>query len=114
MIAIVAVVLGCVTLYAKQLRVITLKTTPEVVKSEDEAAVRKGLREIEGVRRVSKDEAKKVISVTYDAEKTDSVMIVKTLRGMHYQADVQSDVEAKELKREKRTVDGMSGASSQM
>jgi copper chaperone CopZ len=111
LILMVATLMCCVTAMATELKMLVVKTTPEVQNVEAQTKVKNQLRLTAGVKRVETDFSTKQVMVTYDAAKTDSKKILAALKKGGYEAKVVSDGAPSEKKQE--PVDATSGASKQ-
>lgn len=109
----VAALLCCATAFAKDLKVLVLKTTPEVLNVESQTKVKNQLRLTAGVKKVEADFAAKQVMVTYDADKTDQKKILAGMKKIGYEATVVSDGMPVEKTSKKVPVDATSGASQQ-
>lgn len=108
-----AALLMCVTAIAKDLKVLVVKTTPEVQNVETRTNVKNQLRLTAGVKKVEADFAARQVMVTYDAEKTNSKAILAALKKIGFEATVVSDGKAPERAAKPAQVDAVSGASQQ-
>lgn len=108
---VVAAMLCCATAMAKDMKVLVVKTMPEVQNAEAQAKVKDQLRLTAGVKKVEADAATRQLMVTYDADKTSAKQILAAMKKVGYEATVVSD----EAQAEKKPVpvDATSGASQQ-
>ena len=106
----VVALMMCATAYAKDLKVLVVKTTPEVQNVEMQTKVKDQLRLTSGVKKVEADFAAKQVMVTYDAEKTNTQKILAALKKNGYEATVVSDGK---LPKKPKPVDAATGASKQ-
>ena len=107
----VAALMCCATTFAKDLKVLVVKVTPEVQNVEAQTKVKNQLRLTAGVKKIEADFAAKQLMVTYDADKTDAKRILSAMKKNGYEATVVSDGAVSEKTPVKVPVDGTSGAS---
>ena len=110
---VVAAIMCGVTAFAKDMKMLVLKTSPEVLNTETQTKVRNLLRLTAGVKRVEADLSTRKVMVIYDAEKTDRKVILATLKKGGYEATVVNEGAAPEKVTKKMPVDATSGASQQ-
>ena len=110
---VVAALLCCATAFAKDLKMLVVKVTPEVQSVEAQAKVKNQLRLTAGVKKIEADFAAKQLMVTYDAEKTDAKKILAAMKKNGYEATVVSDGAVPEKASKPVPVDATSGASKQ-
>ena len=106
-------IMMCATTVAKDLKVLVVKTSPEVQNVETQTKLKNQLRLTTGVKKVDADFAAKQVLVTYDAEKTDQKKILAAMKKNGYEVTVVSDGAAPEKSPAKVPVDATSGASKQ-
>lgn len=109
----VAALFMCAAAMAEDLKVLVVKTTPEVQNVEAQTKVKNQLRLTAGVKKVEADFAAKQVWVTYDSEKTNSKAILAAMKKIGYEASVVSDGLAPERAAKPTQVDAVSGASQQ-
>lgn len=102
--------LACSTAFAKDLKVLVVKTAPEMHCENCEKKIKNNIRFTAGVKKIVTDLQKKVVAVTYDADKTDAKTIVAAFKKIGYEATVVSD---KAQQSPRQPVDGQTGASTQ-
>ena len=110
---VVAAVLCCATAFAKDLKVLVVKTTPEMHCENCEMKIKNNVRFTAGVKRIETNLTTKQVTITYDAEKTDAKTILAALKKVGYEGTVVSDGKAPEKNSKKVPVDGTTGASPQ-
>ena len=108
-----AVLLVCAAAMARDMKVLVVKTTPEVQTVEDGTRIKNRLRLTAGVKKVKADLTAKQLAVTYDAGKSDAKKILAALQKMGYAAEVLSDAKQPEKSAGSTPVDGATGASKQ-
>ena len=109
----VAALLCCATAFGKDLKVLVVKTTPEMHCNGCETKIKNNIRFTSGVKRIETDLETKLVTVTYDAEKTDQKTLLAAFKKIGYDATVVSDKKAEEKPSKKVPVDGTSGATQQ-
>lgn len=96
---------------AKDIKVLVVKTTPEMQCNGCETKIKKNIRSVKGVTKIDTNRDAKTVSVTYDADKTDSKTIVAAFKKINFEATVVSD---KKVEKKSHKIDGETGASQQM
>ncbi|MCR5312576.1 MAG: heavy-metal-associated domain-containing protein [Bacteroidaceae bacterium] len=114
LVAFVASMFGTVSLSAKDMKVLVVKTKTEMCSNGCENKIKKNVKTLSGVKKVVTDVDKNTVTITYDAEKIDNKQIIKSFKNISLDAVVVSEVSLKELKRvnKARSVDAQSGASA--
>lgn len=105
-----AAMLCCATAIAKDMKVLVVKTSPEMHCENCEKKIKNNIRFTAGVKKIATDLDKKLVAVTYDADKTSAKTIIAAFKKIGYTATVVSD-KAQESK--SAPVDGQTGASAQ-
>lgn len=110
-ITLLAVAMLCsATAFAKDLKVLVVKTSPEMHCNNCENKIKNNIRFTSGVKKIDTSLEQKTVTITYDADKTDSKTIVNAFKKIGYDATVVSDVKQGE---KAKPVDGQTGASTQ-
>ena len=107
---IVATFVCCITISAKDIKVLTVKTTPEIHCTGCETKIKNNIRFVKGVKRIETNLDKKEIEVTYDADKTNTATIIEAFKKLGYEAAV---VEEKKADNENHKIDGKTEATAQ-
>lgn len=76
--------LGAMTLYAKDIKQLTLTTTPKMSCQNCENKIKGNLRFEKGIKKVETSLADQTVTVTYDAEKTDEAKISQAFEKLNY------------------------------
>lgn len=105
-----AAMLCCASVIAKDMKVLVVKTSPEMHCENCENKIKNNIRFTAGVKKIVTDLEKKLVAVTYDADKTDAKTIVAAFKKIGYTATIVSD-KAQESKH--TPVDGQTGATAQ-
>ncbi|MBQ6749669.1 MAG: heavy-metal-associated domain-containing protein [Bacteroidaceae bacterium] len=108
----VAALLVCATTMAKDLKVLVVKTAPEMHCENCEKKIKGNLRFTAGVKRIVTNRSTNTVTVYYDAEKTDSKAILSALKKVGFDGSVVADKKVDEESK-KVPVDGTTGASQQ-
>ncbi len=74
--------------FAKELKTLRVTTDPQMVCNNCENKIKKTLRFEKGVHEITTDLDNQVVTVVYDAEKTDEAKLVKAFEGLKYKATV--------------------------
>ena len=109
----VMAMLCCATTFAKDLKVLVVKTSPEMHCSSCETKIKNNIRFTAGVKRIDTNLETKKVTITYDSDKTNAKTIVAAFKKIGYAATVVSDGSAPEKSSQKKPVDAVSGASQQ-
>ena len=105
--------LCCATTFAKDLKVLVVKTSPEMHCNGCETKIKNNIRFTAGVKRIDTSLETKQVTITYDGDKTDAKTILAAFKKIGYTATVVSDGAAPENGSQKKPVDAVSGASQQ-
>lgn len=105
-----AAMLCSATAFAKDLKVLVVKTSPEMHCNNCENKIKNNIRFTSGVKKIDTSLEQKVVTITYDADKTDSKTIVAAFKKIGYDATVVSDTQQGS---KKQPVDGQTGATTQ-
>lgn len=92
---------------AKDIKVLVVKTSPEMHCSNCETKIKGNVRFVAGVKRIDTNLATKLVTITYDADKTNAKTITAAFKKIGYTATVVSDGAPAQK------VDGTSGATKQ-
>lgn len=103
----------CATTYAKDLKVLVVKTTPEMHCNNCEMKIKNNVRFTAGVKRIETNLETKQVTITYDAEKTNAQTIQAAFKKIGYDATIVSDGGTPEKVSKKQPVDGVTGSSMQ-
>ena len=76
--------LGAMTLYAKDIKQMTVTTTPKMSCQNCENKIKGNLRFEKGIKKVETSLADQTVTVTYDAEKTDEAKISQAFEKLNY------------------------------
>lgn len=101
---------GCLSLCAKDLKVLVVKTTPEMHCNNCENKIKSNVRFVSGVKKIDTNLENKTVSVTYDADKTNADKITEAFKKIKYETTIVSD---KKVEKKDHKLDGKSGASEQ-
>lgn len=93
----------CSALMAKDLKVLVVKTTPEMHCNGCETKIKNNIRFVSGVKKIVTDLEKKEVAVTYDAEKTSADKIAEAFKKIGYETKIVSDKKAESHKTEGTT-----------
>lgn len=108
-IAFITMVLLCATtMVAKDMKVLVVKTNPEMHCNGCETKIKNNIRFVSGVKKIVTDLEKKEVTVTYDAEKTTAEKIAEAFKKIGYETTTVSDKKA-----EKTKADGKTEATAQ-
>ncbi|MBQ6965314.1 MAG: heavy-metal-associated domain-containing protein [Bacteroidaceae bacterium] len=110
---VVAALMCCTTAFAKDLKVLVVKTSPEIHCEKCEQKIKGNVRFTAGVKRIETDLTTKQVAVTYDADKTDTKTLLAAFKKIGFDATVVSDGKAEGKASKKVPVDGTTGASQQ-
>lgn len=99
------------TAMAKDLKVLVVKTSPEMHCNNCENKIKNNIRFTSGVKKIDTSLEQKVVTITYDADKTDSKKIVAAFKKIGYDVTVVSD--KKKEDKQQQPVDGKTGATQQ-
>lgn len=105
-----AAMLCCATALAKDLKVLVVKTAPEMHCNNCETKIKNNIRFTAGVKKIVTSLEKKEVAITYDADKTDAKKIVAAFQKIGYKATVVSDAAPQQKEKQ---VDGTTSASQQ-
>ena len=78
---------------AKELRTLRVTTAPRMTCQKCETRIKKNLRFEKGVQSIATDLKDQVVTVVYDADKTDESKLVKAFEKIKYQAIVLGENE---------------------
>lgn len=96
-------VLCFASLSAKELKVLTVKTSPEMHCNGCETKIKNNIRFVSGVKKIVTDLEKKEVAVTYDAEKTSADKIIEAFKKIGYTTTTVSDKEDESHKADDKT-----------
>ncbi len=96
--------------FAKDLKVLVVKTAPEMHCNNCENKIKNNIRFTSGVKKIDTSLEQKIVTITYDADKTDSKKIIAAFQKIGYEATVVSDGKKDD---KKQPVDGQTGATTQ-
>lgn len=103
-IAFIAMVLLCgATMFAKDIKVLVVKTNPEMHCNGCETKIKNNIRFVSGVKKIETSLEDKVVAVTYDAEKTNAEKITEAFKKIGYETTTVSDKKAEEKKVDGKT-----------
>lgn len=109
--ALAAVLLLCsATTWAKDLKVLVVKTSPDIHCENCVKKIKGNICFTTGVKRIETSLETKQVAVTYDADKTDTKTILAAFKKIGFDATVVSDGKASE-KPKAKPVDGTTGAT---
>jgi len=86
-----AAILASTTMVAKDIKVLVVKTTPEMHCNGCETKIKNNIRFVSGVKKVDTDLESKQVAITYDAEKTDAKTITAAFKKIGYETETVSD-----------------------
>ena len=109
----VAALLCCSVAIAKDLKVLVVKTTPELNSHDVEKKIKGNICFTPGVKRIVTNLDTKLVTVTYDAEKTDSKTLLAAFKKIGFETTVVSDKGAEKKTSGKVPVDATTGATQQ-
>ena len=82
---VVALMLAAVSsVYAKELKEFVVTTDPQMVCHNCEAKIKGNMRFEKGVKKVETDLDNQIVTITYDAEKTDEKKLAEAFRKLKY------------------------------
>lgn len=84
---------------AKDIKVLTVKTTPEMHCNGCETKIKNNIRFVQGVKKIETSLEKKEVEVTYDADKTTTEKIVEAFKKIGYQTTTVSDKKVEPTKK---------------
>lgn len=90
------------SIMAKDLKVLTVKTSPEMHCNGCETKIKNNIRFVSGVKKIETDLEKKEVAVTYDADKTNAEKIIAAFKKIGYETTKVSD-KAAETKTDGKT-----------
>ena len=93
---------------AKDIKVLKVKTNPEMHCNGCETKIKNNIRFVQGVKKIVTDLESKVVTITYDAEKTTVEKIAEAFKKIGYETTTVT-----ESKEETKKVDGKTEASAQ-
>lgn len=97
----------CANMTAKDIKVLVVKTAPEMHCNGCETKIKNNIRFVSGVKKIATDLEKKVVAVTYDADKTNPEKIAEAFKKIGYETTTVSDKKA-----ETQKVDGKTEATA--
>ena len=97
----------CANMTAKDIKVLVVKTAPEMHCNGCETKIKNNIRFVSGVKKIATDLEKKVVAVTYDADKTNPEKISEAFKKIGYETTTVSDKKA-----ETQKVDGKTEATA--
>lgn len=110
----IAATLLCVaTAIAKDLKMLVVKTIPEIHCNNCEQKIKNNIRFTTGVKRIETSLETKQAAITYDADKTNAKAIQAAFKKIGFDAIIVSDGGTPEKTTKKQPVDGTTGASPQ-
>lgn len=108
-----AAVICCVAMFAKNLRTLVVSTNPQMHCENCENKIKNNVRLVKGIKSIKTDVPHQRVTIVYDADKTDSKTIVAAFGKIKYQVTVISDAPVPTDAKSKAKVDGQTGASPQ-
>lgn len=105
-----AATMMCTATFAKDLKVLVVKTNPEMHCNNCEMKIKNNIRFTSGVKKIDTNLETKLVSVTYDADKTGQKALIAAFKKIGYDATVVSDKKVED-KGAKKPVDGTTGAT---
>ncbi len=93
----------CTVMVAKDLKVLTVKTNPEMHCSGCETKIKNNIRFVSGVKKIATNLEEKQVNVTYDPEKTNAEKIIEAFKKIGYEATVVEDKKAESHKTDGKT-----------
>lgn len=99
-------IMVCCISFAKDIKTLRVTTEPQMVCNNCENKIKKTIRFEKGIQEITTDLDNQVVTVVYDAEKTDEQKIVKAFEKMKYKATVLGDEAEGELKKCCKKVEG--------
>ena len=105
--------LCCNAAIAKDLKVMVVKTTPELNSSDVEKKIKGNICFTPGVKRIVTNLDTKLVTITYDAEKIDSKTLLGAFKKIGFEAAVVSDKKAEKKTSGNVPVDATTGATQQ-
>lgn len=84
-------ILTAAPMSAKDIKVLTVKTTPEMHCNGCETKIKNNIRFVLGVKKIETSLEKKEVAVTYDAEKVAPEKILEAFKKIGYEAETISD-----------------------
>lgn len=91
------------TLSAKDIKVLVVKTAPEMHCNACETKIKNNIRFVQGVKKIDTNLDKKEVSITYDADKTDASKISAAFKKIGYETTTVSDKKADAQKVDSKT-----------
>ena len=95
-------VLCAATLAAKDIKTLTLTTTPQMHCANCEAKIKNQLRFEKGVKRIETSVERQTVVIQYDADRTGSEQLIKSLSKIGYKAQPLKEA-AKAAEAEKKS-----------
>ncbi|MCM1311460.1 MAG: heavy-metal-associated domain-containing protein [Bacteroides sp.] len=95
--------------FAKNMKILVVKTSPEIHDASGEKKVKSGIKLIKGVKFVAADTKSKTVTITYDADKSAANDLLAALEKLGYKAQVVSD---KAAPQKSHAIDGVTSASA--
>ena len=100
--------LGSMTIYAKDIKEYVVTTNPQMSCQNCENKIKGNLRFEKGVKKVETDLKAQIVTVTYDADKTDEAKLAEAFGKLNYEVKKVGDPAAPVKKCTKSECDGKS------
>lgn len=88
-----AMLLGAASLMAKDIKTITLTTTPQMHCNNCEEKIKKNIRFEKGVKTIETNVAEQTVKITYDADKTTPEKLQKGFKKIGYDTRILKEGE---------------------
>lgn len=86
-----AAMFASATLMAKDIKVLVVKTTPEMHCNSCETKIKNNIRFVSGVKKVDTNLETKQVTISYDPEKTNAQAITAAFKKIGYETETVSD-----------------------
>ena len=100
---IIGALITAAPLSAKDIKVLTVKTTPEMHCNGCETKIKNNIRFVNGVKKIDTSLETKLVTITYDADKTNSEKITAAFKKIGYETTTVSDKKAEAPKVDGKT-----------
>lgn len=104
-----AVIVCSLSAFAKNLKVLVVKTSPEMYCEKCEKKVKSSIKLVKGTKLIATDLKNKTVTITYDADKSSTEDFFSAFKRIGYKAEILSD---KAAPKKRHAVDGVSSASA--
>lgn len=104
-----AVIVCSLSAFAKHLKVLVVKTSPEMYCEKCEKKVKSSIKLVKGTKLIAADLKNKTVTITYDADKSSTEDYLSAFEKIGYKAKILSD---KAAPKKSHAVDGVSSASA--